>query len=144
MAKKEKSGPVAKAKSKTKSRDVDTNPARATSKAMKSESKSKAVAKPPKTSLSTPVVEAPLEPLMSSSKRPRTRVSIPPPEERISAEAAQMPPGGQLIYFFSPSETEGDPSMKDILGGKGSGLAGMAKAGLPVPPGFTIPTYMCN
>jgi pyruvate,orthophosphate dikinase len=76
--------------------------------------------------------------------RPRVRVSIPPPEERISAEAAQIPPGGQLIYFFGPGEAEGDPTNKGMLGGKGAGLASMAKAGLPVPPGFTIPTYMCN
>ena len=34
--------------------------------------------------------------------------------------------------------------MKDILGGKGAGLAEMTNAGLPVPPGFTISTQACN
>jgi pyruvate,orthophosphate dikinase len=144
MAKKGKTTSSSRSKTKAKPRVRDSHPARATSKSMKSDSKSKKTAKTTKPAVSAPVVEPPDEPLFSPSVRPRTRVSIPPPEERISAEAAQIPPGGQLIYFFAPNETEGDPAMKDILGGKGAGLAGMAKAGLPVPPGFTIPTYMCN
>ncbi len=142
MAKRAKSESATKAKTKTRGSDVHA--ARASSKTMKSESKSKGTTKAPKTTASVPVLDAGDEPLMSPGVRPRTRVSIPPPEERISAEAAQIPPGGQLVYFFAPGEAEGDPTAKDILGGKGAGLAGMAKAGLPVPPGFTIPTYMCN
>ena len=39
---------------------------------------------------------------------------------------------------------EGDRNMRDLLGGKGAGLAEMTKAGLPVPPGFTITTEACN
>src|ERR1700722_18944983 len=38
---------------------------------------------------------------------------------------------------------EGDGSMKELLGGKGAGLAEMTRAGLPVPPGFTITTETC-
>ena len=44
------------------------------------------------------------------------------------------------VYLFE----EGDGSWRDLLGGKGSGLASMTKAGLPVPPGFTITTEACN
>ena len=44
------------------------------------------------------------------------------------------------VYRFN----EGDKSMKNLLGGKGSGLAEMANLGLPVPPGFTITTEVCN
>ncbi|MDR2735248.1 MAG: pyruvate, phosphate dikinase [Puniceicoccales bacterium] len=40
-------------------------------------------------------------------------------------------------------KTDGDASMKSIIGGKGANLAEMAKIGLPVPPGFTIPTEVC-
>ena len=40
--------------------------------------------------------------------------------------------------------TEGDKSMKDLLGGKGANLAEMTKLGLPVPPGFTITTEACR
>src|SRR4029077_8052090 len=41
-------------------------------------------------------------------------------------------------------QAEGDASMRDLLGGKGAGLAEMTKAGLPVPAGFTITTEACN
>jgi pyruvate, orthophosphate dikinase len=50
----------------------------------------------------------------------------------------------QFVYFFGNGKADGDRSMKDTLGGKGSGLAEMTNAGLPVPPGFTISTDACN
>ena len=46
----------------------------------------------------------------------------------------------KYVYDFS----EGDKSMKDLLGGKGANLAEMTKLGLPVPPGFTITTEACR
>jgi pyruvate,orthophosphate dikinase len=48
------------------------------------------------------------------------------------------------VYSFGGGTADGDGSMKDVLGGKGSGLAEMSRAGLPVPPGFTIATGVCN
>ncbi len=49
------------------------------------------------------------------------------------------------IYKFGPKDqTDGHAGMKEILGGKGANLAEMARIGLPVPPGFTITTTMCN
>ena len=50
----------------------------------------------------------------------------------------------KYVYAFANGKAEGDRTMKDILGGKGSGLAEMTNAGLPVPPGFTISTAACN
>lgn len=50
----------------------------------------------------------------------------------------------KLIYYFGGSSTEGDASMKDILGGKGANLAQMCKLGLSIPPGFTISTSLCH
>ncbi|HYN64515.1 MAG TPA: pyruvate, phosphate dikinase, partial [Candidatus Limnocylindrales bacterium] len=47
---------------------------------------------------------------------------------------------GKLIYTFR----EGNAQMRTLLGGKGAGLAEMTNAGLPVPPGFTITTEVCN
>src|SRR5213592_2112642 len=44
------------------------------------------------------------------------------------------------VYLFS----EGNKDMRDLLGGKGAGVAEMTRAGLPVPPGFTITTEACN
>jgi pyruvate,orthophosphate dikinase len=49
----------------------------------------------------------------------------------------------KYIYFFADGAAEGTGAMKDILGGKGAGLAEMTNAGLPVPPGFTISTTAC-
>ena len=44
------------------------------------------------------------------------------------------------VYLFA----EGNAKMRDLLGGKGAGVAEMTNAGLPVPPGFTITTEACN
>src|SRR5688572_33310518 len=48
------------------------------------------------------------------------------------------------VYFFGAGKADGNRTMKDLLGGKGAGLAEMTNAGLPVPPGFTITTEVCN
>ena len=50
----------------------------------------------------------------------------------------------KFVYFFGNGKADGNRTMKDLLGGKGSGLAEMTKAGLPVPPGFTIATSVCT
>ena len=50
----------------------------------------------------------------------------------------------KYVYVFANGTADGNGSMKDILGGKGAGLAEMTNAGLPVPPGFTITTEACN
>src|ERR687892_85080 len=50
----------------------------------------------------------------------------------------------KYVYFFGNGKADGNRTMKDTLGGKGSGLAEMTNAGLPVPPGFTISTDACN
>ena len=48
------------------------------------------------------------------------------------------------IYTFGNGKAEGSADMRDLLGGKGANLAEMAGLGLPVPPGFTITTEVCN
>ncbi len=48
------------------------------------------------------------------------------------------------VYLFANGTADGNGQMKDLLGGKGAGLAEMMLAGLPVPPGFTITTHSCN
>ncbi len=50
----------------------------------------------------------------------------------------------QYVYFFGGGKADGNGVMKDVLGGKGAGLAEMTNAGLPVPPGFTIATSGCR
>ena len=50
----------------------------------------------------------------------------------------------KYVYSFGNGTADGDGKMKDVLGGKGAGLAEMCRAKLPVPPGFTISTQVCN
>jgi pyruvate, orthophosphate dikinase len=50
----------------------------------------------------------------------------------------------KYVYLFGNGTADGDGKMKDVLGGKGAGLAEMSRAKLPVPPGFTIATEVCN
>ena len=51
---------------------------------------------------------------------------------------------GGHVYFFGGGKADGHGTMKDVLGGKGAGLAEMTNANLPVPPGFTIATTACR
>jgi pyruvate,orthophosphate dikinase len=50
----------------------------------------------------------------------------------------------KLVFSFGDGKAEGDPTRRDLLGGKGAGLAEMTSLGLPVPPGFTISTEACR
>jgi pyruvate,orthophosphate dikinase len=52
--------------------------------------------------------------------------------------------GDQYVYYFGDGHAEGNAKMKDVLGGKGAGLAEMTNIGVPVPPGFTISTAVCT
>ena len=49
-----------------------------------------------------------------------------------------------LVYFFGQGRADGTAAMKDVLGGKGAGLAEMTNLGIPVPPGFTIAASLCG
>ncbi len=55
-----------------------------------------------------------------------------------------MPQSKKRVYFFGNKTAEGNGKMKDLLGGKGANLADMNLIGIPVPPGFTITTEVCN
>src|SRR3990170_7927390 len=50
----------------------------------------------------------------------------------------------KLVYFFGGGQAEGSVAMKNSLGGKGANLAEMNNIGIPVPPGFTISTEVCD
>lgn len=50
----------------------------------------------------------------------------------------------KFVYFFAAGESDGNASMKNLLGGKGANLAEMTSLGIPVPPGFTISTDVCT
>ena len=63
--------------------------------------------------------------------------------EQTSAEPAGSTTT-KYVYSFGGGKADGNGKMKDVLGGKGAGLAEMTNAGLPVPPGFTIQTEACR
>src|SRR5271168_4225775 len=66
-------------------------------------------------------------------------------QEHTSAQgAASTSTGTKYVYSFGGGKADGNGTMKDVLGGKGAGLAEMTLAGLPVPPGFTVVTSACR
>jgi pyruvate,orthophosphate dikinase len=64
--------------------------------------------------------------------------------EPVLAAASSTSTEPKYVYFFGDGKADGHGKMKDVLGGKGAGLAEMTNAGLPVPPGFTIQTEACR
>ncbi len=55
-----------------------------------------------------------------------------------------MAKASKYVYLFGGKKTDGNSSMRNLLGGKGANLAEMARIGLPVPAGFTITTEVCT
>ena len=65
-------------------------------------------------------------------------------DQQLAGPAGPTSTTTQYVYFFGGGKADGNGRMKDVLGGKGAGLAEMTNAGLPVPPGFTIQTEACR
>src|SRR5712672_3398017 len=61
-----------------------------------------------------------------------------------SKPALDAAKSGKWVFTFGDGKAEGKAGLRDLLGGKGANLAEMANLGLPVPPGFTIPTSVCT
>jgi len=80
-------------------------------------------------------------PKRTTAKAAAKKKSVAPPA-RKKITAAAVPE--KCLFFFGRGKAEGTGEMKDVLGGKGAGLAQMTNAGLNVPPGFTISTTVCN
>src|SRR5450631_4104466 len=86
---------------------------------------------------------------MAKRKSPRASVKTKKPIRKAAkakpkAKARAAPSKGKWVYGFGGGSAEGKPNMRNLLGGKGAGLAEMANLGLPVPPGFTITTEVCT
>jgi pyruvate,orthophosphate dikinase len=74
--------------------------------------------------------------------KPATKmVAGKPAPDKSRADAAKS---GKWVFTFGDGKAEGKAGLRDLLGGKGANLAEMANLGLPVPPGFTIPTSVCT
>ncbi len=65
-------------------------------------------------------------------------------ENEVESKQDNKKDGTKYVYSFGGGKADGHGKMKDVLGGKGAGLAEMTNAGLPVPPGFTIQTEACR
>src|SRR3954447_18462456 len=90
-------------------------------------------------------------PPRNSRCAPGSQIGSPDPEESALMATTAVPStdrphraGKRYIYAWGDGTAEGNGGMKDLLGGKGAGLAEMTRAGLPTPPGFTITTEACN
>jgi pyruvate,orthophosphate dikinase len=78
---------------------------------------------------------------MSTATLPETQASKAQEKEKRGNGNASAT---KYVYSFGGGKADGNGKMKDVLGGKGAGLAEMTNAGLPVPPGFTIQTEACR
>jgi pyruvate, orthophosphate dikinase len=76
--------------------------------------------------------------------RPAPRATANRTATKAARKTAGRKASGKYVYFFGGGKADGDRTMRDLLGGKGANLHEMTKAGLPVPPGFTITTAACN
>jgi pyruvate,orthophosphate dikinase len=102
----------------------------------------KAVAKPaPKSAPKAAVKPAPKAVAKTSVKTPAKPAAKARPAAAKSAAAIKP---GKWVYTFGDGKAEGKAGLRELLGGKGANLAEMANLGLPVPPGFTIPTSVCT
>src|SRR3954454_24036361 len=79
----------------------------------------------------------------ASARKPLPK-SIAKPVKAVAGKPAAGAKPGKWVFTFGDGRAEGKADMRDLLGGKGANLAEMANLGLPVPPGFTIPTSVCT
>ena len=123
--------PVAKAAAKSAAKSkASLRPKAAAAAPPARKALSKAPAKPAAKTIAKPVVKPAAKP---AAKKPAVR--------KPEAEAIKS---GKWVYTFGDGKAEGKAGLRDLLGGKGANLAEMANLGLPVPPGFTIPTSVCT
>jgi pyruvate,orthophosphate dikinase len=78
---------------------------------------------------------------MAATTLPNNEIISPTSEAK---QSGQKSAATKYVYSFGDGKADGNGKMKDVLGGKGAGLAEMTNAGLPVPPGFTIQTEACR
>ncbi len=80
----------------------------------------------------------------ASARKALKKGPVKPVAKQAKAPAAETVKAGKWVYTFGDGKAEGKAGLRDLLGGKGANLAEMANLGLPVPPGFTIPTSVCT
>jgi pyruvate,orthophosphate dikinase len=154
---------VAKSK-KVASKSKPSKPAKAAPlaparKALKTGAAKPAAKAAPKTALKTALKMPPKTAVKTAAKSAAKAVpkgtgkGVVKGAVKVAAKAAKPAPAktaretvnaNKWVYTFGDGKAEGKASLRDLLGGKGANLAEMANLGLPVPPGFTIPTSVCT
>src|SRR3954454_18218806 len=79
----------------------------------------------------------------ASARKPLPK-SFAKPVKAVAGKPAAGTKPGKWVFTFGDGRAEGEADVRDVLGGKAANLAEMANLGLPVPPGFTIPTSVCT
>ncbi|QUS41658.1 pyruvate, phosphate dikinase [Tardiphaga alba] len=142
---------ASKSKKAAKQAAAKSKPAKVAAKAAKAAPPKKAapakkaaakVAKKPvakKAVAKAPVAKKAVVAKASASKAPAKAVA-----KKVAAKPTDLGKVGKWVYSFGGGKSEGKSDMRNLLGGKGANLAEMANLGLPVPPGFTIPTSVCT
>lgn len=102
----------------------------------------KPLAKAPAKPAAKAAVKAPAKVAAKASTKPV--VASKPVASKPNKAATESFRADKWVFTFGDGKAEGKASMRDLLGGKGANLAEMANLGLPVPPGFTIPTSVCT
>jgi pyruvate,orthophosphate dikinase len=82
--------------------------------------------------------------LKKAPAKPAAKVVKKAARKAVVSKAPETAKSGKWVYTFGDGKAEGKAGLRDLLGGKGANLAEMANLGLPVPPGFTIPTSVCT
>ncbi len=88
-----------------------------------------------------PVAKAPVKAAARAPAKPAAKSVTKAPASKPAAAAIKP---NKWVFTFGDGKAEGKAEMRNLLGGKGANLAEMANLGLPVPPGFTIPTSVCT
>jgi pyruvate, orthophosphate dikinase len=110
----------------------------------KAVAKTKKIAAKSKPSMPARAKAAPPASARKALKSPAKAAPKPAHKLVTSKPAADVVKSGKWVFTFGDGKAEGKAGLRDLLGGKGANLAEMANLGLPVPPGFTIPTSVCT
>lgn len=97
--------------------------------------------------------KAPVKAPVKAPTKTATKAAVKAPAKPVAKSVTKSPvskpvaaaiKSDKWVYTFGDGKAEGKAEMRNLLGGKGANLAEMANLGLPVPPGFTIPTSVCT
>jgi pyruvate,orthophosphate dikinase len=111
----------------------------------KAVAKSKKIAAKSKPSVPVRAKAAPPASTRKALKKSQAKPAAKAAKKPVASKpAADVTKSGKWVFTFGDGKAEGKAGLRDLLGGKGANLAEMANLGLPVPPGFTIPTSVCT